>query len=104
MMQQRTNKYNIKKGIILAPGQIEKHLATEVLETYNKSYGNQLNAGNISGSYFSALEELGKTIRLSTATQRYFELRGKGDQLTESETQRLQSLYTYLKENLISFD
>lgn len=95
---------NIKKGITLAPGQIEKHLATEVLETYNKSYGNQLNVGNISGSYFSALEELGKTIRLSTATQRYFELRGKGDQLTESETQRLQFLYTYLKENLISFD
>ena len=95
---------NIKKGITLAPGQIEKHLAAEILETYNKSYGNQLNSKNTSGNYFNALEELGKTIRLSTATQRYFELKGKADKLSESETQRMNSLYTYLKENLISFD
>ena len=95
---------NIKKGITLAPGQIEKHLAAEILETYNKSYGNQLNSKNTSGNYFNALEELGKTIRLSTATQRYFELKGKADQLSESETQRMKSLYKYLSKNLISFD
>lgn len=95
---------NIKKGITLAPGQIEKHLATEVLETYNKSYSNQLNEVNTSVAYFSALEELGKTIRLSTATQRYFELKRKGSQLSEFEVNRMNLLYTYLKENLIDFD
>ena len=95
---------NIKKGIDLAPGKIAKRLAIEVLENFNKSYSNPLNANNTSAGYFDALEELGKTIRLSTATQRYFELKGKGNQLSKAETQRMTLLYTHLKENLINFD
>lgn len=95
---------NIKKGITLAPSQIEKHLAAEVLQTYTKSYSDRLNATNPSVEYFSALEKLGKTIRLSTATQRYFELRRKGTQLSEFEANRMKSLYDYLKENLSDFE
>lgn len=54
--------------------------------------------------YFNALEELGKTIRLASSTKRYFELKQKGDHLTEAEAKRLEILLAYLKENLKNFE
>ncbi|MEG3440228.1 hypothetical protein V0288_24080 [Pannus brasiliensis CCIBt3594] len=95
---------NIKKGITLAPGEIEKRLATEVLEAYNKTAGYPLTPSNTAVAYFSALEELGKTIRLATSTKRYFELKHKGDKLSEAEKKRLESITSYLKENLRDFE
>lgn len=94
---------NIKKGITLAPEQIEKTLAEEVLETYNRtSY--PLTSANTSIPYFDALEELGKTIRLASSTKRYFELKQKEDQLTEAEAKRLEILSDYLTKNLEDFE
>jgi hypothetical protein len=94
---------NIKKGITLAPSQIEKNLATEVLEAYNRTTGYSLTSSNTSTPYFEALGELGKTIRLATSTKRYFELKQKTDSLTEAEVKRLETLLAYLKENLKDF-
>ena len=95
---------NIEKGITLAQGQIAKNLATEVLETYNRMSSYPLSPTNTTVNYFEALEELGKTIRLATSTQRYFELKGKGDNLSEAEAKRLEILFAYLKENLHDFE
>lgn len=94
---------NIKKGITLAPGQIEKTLATEVLETYNRMSSYSLSPTNTTVAYFDALEELGKKIRLATSIQRYFELKHKENQLSETEAKRLDLLSAYLKENLRDF-
>jgi hypothetical protein len=95
---------NIKKEIILAPGTIEKNIATDVLETYNRLSGYPLTPTNTTVAYFDALEELGKTLRLATSTQRYFELKQKGNHLTEAEAKRLEILLAYLKENLKNFE
>lgn len=95
---------NIKKGIVLAPQKIDKTLAEEVLETYNRTSSYPLTAAHTNIAYFDALEELGKTIRLANSTKRYFELKRKGDQLTEAEQKRLETLLIYLKENLKDFE
>jgi hypothetical protein len=95
---------NIKKGITLAPSQIEKNLATEVLEAYHRTTNYPLTTSNTVIPYFNALEELGKTIRLASSTKRYFELKQKGDHLTEAEAKRLEILLAYLKENLKNFE
>jgi hypothetical protein len=95
---------NIKKGITLAPSQIEKNLATEVLEAYNRTTSYPLAPSNTTIAYFNALEELGKTIRLASSTKRYFELKQKGDLLTEAEKKRLETLLAYLKANFKGFE
>jgi hypothetical protein len=95
---------NIKKGITLAPEQIEKKLATEVLEAYNKTTNYPLSPTNATVGYFEALEELGKSIRLGAFTKRYFELKHKGNQISEPEKKRLEVLVQYLKENLRDFE
>jgi hypothetical protein len=95
---------NIKRGITLAPSQIEKNLATEVLESYNRLSSFPLTPNNTTIAYFDGLEELGKTIRLASSTQRYFELRNKGNQLSQAEKDRLTLLSAYLKENLRDFE
>lgn len=95
---------NIKKGITLAPTQIEKNLAEEVLETYNRTSSYPLASSHTSIAYFDALEELGKTIRLASSTKRYFELKQKEDRLTEAEAKRLETLLVYLKDNLHDFE
>ena len=83
---------NIKKGITLAPSQIEKNLATEVLEAYHRTTNYPLTTSNTVIPYFNALEELGKTIRLASSTKRYFELKQKGERVTEAEAKRLEIL------------
>jgi hypothetical protein len=95
---------NIKKGITLAPSQIEKNLATEVLEAYNRTSGYPLTPSNTIIPYFEALGELGKTIHLASSTKRYFELKQKSDHLTEAEVKRLETLLAFLKENLNNFE
>jgi hypothetical protein len=96
---------NIEKGKKLAPGQIEKQLAIELLETYNKSYGGKLIENGVSASYFDALEELGKTLQLASTIKRYSELKRKGIQRSEPEENRLQILSSRLKDNsLIDFE
>jgi hypothetical protein len=95
---------NIKKGITLAPSQIEKNLATEVLEAYNRTTSYPLTPSNTVIPYFDALGELGKTIYLASSTKRYFELKQKSDHLTEAEAKRLETLLAYLKENLKNFE
>ncbi len=95
---------NIKKGITLAPTQIEKNLAEEVLETYNRISSYPLTVSHTSIAYFDALEELGKTIRLANSTKRYFELKQKQERLTQAEAKRLETLLAYLKENLHDFE
>lgn len=91
---------NIKKGIDLAPGQIEQNLATEVLETYDRLSNYPLTAKKTTSHYFKGLEELGKTIRIATAVERYFDLRRKGTSLSKAEAERLKKLSTYLKKTL----
>ena len=94
---------NIKKGLTLAPSQIEKNLAVEVLEAYNRTTSYSLAPTNTSIHYCDALEELGKTIHLASSTKRYFELKQKGELMTEAEKKRLEILLTYLKANFKNF-
>ncbi|MGK7883992.1 MAG: hypothetical protein AB4057_05105 [Crocosphaera sp.] len=94
---------NIKKGLTLAPSQIEKNLAVEVLEAYNRTTSYSLAPTNTSIHYFDALEELGKTIHLASSTKRYFELKQKGELMTEAEKKRLEILLAYLKANFKNF-
>ncbi|WP_107671295.1 hypothetical protein [Cyanothece sp. BG0011] len=91
---------NIKKGIDLAPGQIEQNLATEVLETYDRLSGYPLTNKRGSITYFEGLKQLGKTIRTATAVERYFDLRSKGTSVSPAEAKRLEKLSAYLKETL----
>jgi hypothetical protein len=95
---------NIKKGITLAPGQIEKSLAAEVLESYNRNVGVSLQPSETGVPYFQALEELGKSLRLANSTKRFFELKKRSDTLSDVEAERLKSLVSYLKENLEDSD
>ena len=95
---------NIKKGITLAAGQIEKNLAAEVLETYNKTSTYPLTTSTTIAPYFSALEDLGNTIRIAKSTQRYFELKQRGDQISSAEASRLKTLTEYLIANLPDFE
>ncbi len=46
---------NIKKGITLAPSQIEKNLATEVLEAYHRTTNYPLTTSNTVIPYFNAV-------------------------------------------------
>lgn len=91
---------NIKKGIDLAPGQIEQNLATEILETYDRLSGYPLTVKKGSSGYFQGLEELGKTVRISTSIQRYFELRSRENSLSPAEEERFNKLLAYLKETI----
>ena len=91
---------NIKKGIDLAPGQIEQNLAIEVLETYDRLSNYPLTSKNATTNYFKGLEELGKTIRIATAVERYFDLRTKGSSVSPAEAERLRKLSAYLKDTL----
>ena len=91
---------NIKKGIDLAPGQIEQNLATEVLESYDRLSSYPLAPKRAGSNYFKGLEELGRTIRKASAVERYYDLRSKGSSISSAEAERLRKLSEYLKDTL----
>jgi hypothetical protein len=91
---------NIKKGIHLAAGQVEKNLAAEVLETYGSLSGSPVSTPKNQAGYFQALEELGKSIRLASKVERYFDLRSKGASLSPAEATQLQKVAATLEEML----
>ncbi|HAC63416.1 MAG TPA: hypothetical protein DCF68_07715 [Cyanothece sp. UBA12306] len=91
---------NIKKEKDLAPGSIEAGLAAEVLETYGQLSNYPLTAKNAKGDYFRALTELGKTIRLASDVERYFDLKSKGASATIAEAERMEILAQRLQEVL----
>ena len=94
---------NIKRGVTLAPEQIEASLANEVLENFAQSYGYPLPEKAPSGKYFEALKEVGHSIRLAKYSARYFELKAKEEPLTPAESKRLDKLRDDLKEALPGF-
>lgn len=91
---------NIKKEKDLAPGSIEATLAAEVLETYGQLSSYPLTAKNAKGNYFKALAELGKTIRLASDVERYFDLKSKGASVSITEAERMQILAERLQDIL----
>jgi hypothetical protein len=91
---------NIKRGITLAAGQVEKNLAAEVLETYGSLSGSPISTHKNQVGYFQALEELGKSIRLASKVERYFDLRSKGTSLSSAETVQFRNIATALAEML----
>lgn len=91
---------NIKKEKDLAPGSIEAGLAAEVLETYGQLSSYPLTAKNAKGDYFRSLTELGKTIRLASDVERYFDLKSKGGSVTIAEAERMQILAQRLQDIL----
>lgn len=95
---------NIKRGVILSPEQIEANLANEVLENFQEDYGYPLPEKALSGKYFEALKEVGKSIRLAKYSARYFELKAKEEPLTSAESQRLKNLRDFLKDALPGFE
>lgn len=93
---------NIKKGITLAPQQIDANLATEVLESYKRLSQFPLNDSKLTTEYSSALKELGSTLRLATSIERYYELKNRdATTLSEAEKKRIDILSQYLKDNKI---
>jgi hypothetical protein len=91
---------NIKKGIHLAAGQVEQNLAAAVLETYGTLAGYPLQSKNGSSDYFQSLQKLGKSIRLASKVERYFDLRSKGTSLSQAEANQLQKLAMSLEDML----
>ena len=94
---------NIKRGVTLAPEQIEANLANEILENFDQSYGYPLPEKAPSSKYFEALKEVGHSIRLAKYSARYFELKAKENMLTPAESDRLEKLRNDLKEALPGF-
>ncbi|HAC65782.1 MAG TPA: hypothetical protein DCF68_20195 [Cyanothece sp. UBA12306] len=75
-----------------------------ILETITRTANYHLDSAHSDVPYFEGLEKLGKTLRLASYTKRYFELKNKGDRLTEAEAKRLEKLLAYLQDNLENFE
>jgi hypothetical protein len=96
---------NIKNGVILLPDQQNTSAALEVLERFNAGPGEFAAKGEKPPEqYFAALNELGKSYRLVQQSQRYFELKQKGDTRTPEESTKFVEITKILKEHFPDWD
>ncbi len=95
----------IKRGITLAPEQINTSVAAKVLDDFQINYGFPLPSDRGSNTrFFDALKEFGQSIRLGQQIARYFELKNKGTGKTSQEEKRFIQLREILEEAIPEFD
>jgi hypothetical protein len=95
----------IKRGVILAPKQINTSVAARVLDDFQINYGFPLPSDRGSNTrFFDALEEFGRSIRLGQQIARYFELKRKGKERTSEEEERFKKLHQLLSGTIPKFD
>jgi hypothetical protein len=96
---------NIKNGVILLPDQQNTSAALEVLERFNAGPGEFAAKGEKPPEqYFAALNELGKSYRLVKQSQRYFELKQKGNSRTPEENAKFDTITKTLKAEFPDWD
>lgn len=95
---------NVKRGITLAPKQLDTAAGAQVMSAFQADYGYPLTADKSSpiGS-LSALSEFGRSYRLGQQMLRYFNLKRK-EKRTDEEESRLAQLTRTLNEAVPGFD
>lgn len=95
----------VKRGVTLAPDQVNTSVAATVLDDFQINYGFPLpsdRGGNT--RFFDALKEFGQSIRRGQQITRYFELKNKGLGRTSQEEKRFIQLRDTLEEAIPGFD
>lgn len=107
LLGEEVNPYivvNIKKGITLAPGQLNTKMAAEIMSQFQDNFG-ELSAETSKdlSSLSRDFEDVASSVKFARQFERYYQLKRKSDRLPEEEA-RLNKLQAVLRDRLPSWD